>query len=327
VIEKSACPKSFFINSEHFSRREFLGQAALAAGAAMLASTAGLCQEVSQTAPAAPPAIGAGKRTASDLVPLGNTGLKTSRLGIGLGTSNGQTQAAGGQERFNGFIKHAFDQGITMYDTAGNYVTFNMMAPAIKGLPREKIFLQSKIEQPNNVLDMIDRQRKALNTDYLDSMLVHLQYRENWVETWKRALDDFVAAQEKKWIKARGVSCHSLPAMRAAIATDWTQVHLVRVNPQGIRIDSEQQIQDTNGRNDITPVLPELKKMREKKRGVIGMKIFGSGQFRAEADREKSLRFAMSMAEIDAVIIGFSSIDEMDQGIKLINRVLAEPAA
>jgi len=70
-----------------------------------------------------------------------------------------------------------------------------------------------------------------------------------------------------------------------------------------------------------------LKKARQNGKVVIGMKIFGSGQFRAEADREKSLRFAMSMAEIDAVIIGFSSIDEMDQGIKLINRVLAEPAA
>jgi len=66
--------------------------------------------------------------------------------------------------------------------------------------------------------------------------------------------------------------------------------------------------------------------MREKKRGVIGMKIFGNGQFRTEAEREKSLRFAMAMPEIDSVIIGFSSIDEMDQGIKLMNKVLAEPA-
>jgi 1-deoxyxylulose-5-phosphate synthase len=326
ITEKAVCHAYLSMKSEHLSRREFLGQAALATGAAVLASTKGSLPEVPGTAPADAPITGAAKRTASDLVPLGNTGLKVSRLGIGLGTSNGQMQAAGGQEKFNGFIKHAFDQGITMYDTAGNYVTFDMVGPAIKGLPREKIFLQSKIEQPNNVLDTIDRQRKALNTDYVDSMLVHLQYRENWVETWKRAFDDFVAAQEKKWIKTRGVSCHSLPAIRAALATDWTQAYLVRVNPQGIRIDSEQQIQDTNGRNDIAPVLPELKKMKEKKRGVIGMKIFGGGQFRTEADRERSMKFAMSMPEIDSVIIGFSSIDEMDQGIKLMNRVLAEPA-
>lgn len=312
------------MKSEHLSRRQFFEQAALAAGGLVFASTRVFGEQASGTATA--PALAAAKRTASDLVPLGNTGLEVSRLGIGLGSSNGQIQAAGGQEKFNAFIKHAFDQGVTMFDTAGNYRTFTMMGPAIKGLPREKVFLQSKIEQPNNVLDAIDRQRKTFNTDYVDSMLIHIQYREDWVETWKKAMDDFVAAQEKKWIKTRGVSCHSLPALRASIATDWTQVHLVRVNPQGVRIDGERQVQDTMQVEDIEPVLVELKKMREKKRGVIGMKVFGNGQFRTEAEREKSLRFVMAMPEIDSVVIGFSSIDEMDQGIKLMNRVLAEPA-
>ena len=34
----------------------------------------------------------------------------------------------------------------------------------------------------------------------------------------------------------------------------------------------------------------------------------------------------MAMPEIDAVNIGFKSIEEMDEGIKLMNRVLAELA-
>ena len=37
----------------------------------------------------------------------------------------------------------------------------------------------------------------------------------------------FDQAKEKKWIRAKGVSCHSLPALRAATASDWTEVHLV----------------------------------------------------------------------------------------------------
>jgi len=303
------------------SRRQFLEQAALAAGALAIGSAAVSIGGTSRAA-----TVAAAKRTASDIVPLGNTGLKVSRLGIGLGSSNGNVQAAGGQEQFNSFVKHAYDQGITMFDTAGNYRTFNMMGPAIKGLPREKIFIQSKIERPINILDTIDRHRKTFNTDYVDSMLVHIQYRGNWVETWKQAMDDFMAAQEKKWILSRGVSCHSLPALRAGIATDWTQVHLVRVNPQGTRTDTEREVQDTGAGNDITPVLAELKKIREKKRGVIGMKIFGGGQFTTEAEREKSLRYVMAMPEIDAVNIGFKSIDELDEGIKLMNRVLAEQA-
>ena len=312
------------MNSENLSRRRFLETAAIAAGALALTNTPVSGQQVAATPPATAPAIAAAKRTASDIVPLGNTGLKVSRLGLGLGSSNGQVQATGGQDRFNAFIKHAFDQGITMFDTASNYRTYSLMGPAIKGLPREKIFIQSKIEQPNDILGRIDNHRKTFNTDYVDSMLVHIQYRENWLDTWKRALDDYKTAQEKKWIKARGVSCHSLPALRAAVAHDWTEVHLVRVNPQGYRMDTERQVQDTRIADDIKPVLAEMKKMRDKQRGVIGMKIFGDGQMRTEAEREKSIKFAMSMPEIDSVIIGFSSIDEMDQGIKLMNKVLAQ---
>jgi 1-deoxyxylulose-5-phosphate synthase len=308
------------MNSGQFSRRRFLGQAAVAVGTAVVAGRA-----MGQAAAgAAAPAAAAGKRTASDLVTLGKTGLKLSRLGVGLGSSNGQVQASGGQEKFNAFIKHAFDAGITFFDTAGNYATLRMMGPALKGLPREKIFLQSKIEQPNSILDTIDNQRKTFNTDYVDSMLVHIQYRANWTETWKKAMDDYNTALEKKWIKSKGVSCHSLPALRAAVASDWTQVHLVRINPQGYRIDTEAQSQDTRGPDDIKPVLVELKKIREKGRGVIGMKIFGGGALRTEEEREKSLKYVMAMPEVDAVTIGFSSTEEIDQGVKLMNKVLGE---
>jgi aryl-alcohol dehydrogenase-like predicted oxidoreductase len=327
---------SWIMNSEHLSRREFLGQAALAAGVLVVAGKVGFGQEAAATGAAAATAAtaatttsgagaaAAGKRTASDIVVLGNTGLKVSRMGIGLGSSNGAVQAAGGQEKFNGFIKHAFDNGITMFDTAANYRTYSMMGAAIKGLPREKIFIQSKIDQPDNILDKIDDHRKKFNTDYVDSMLVHIQYRANWLDTWKKSLEDYQAAQEKKWIKARGVSCHSLPALRAAVAHDWPEVHLVRVNPQGFRMDGEQQVQDARKVDDIKPVLAQLKTMGEKKRGVIGMKIFGDGQMKTAAEREASVKFAMGMPEIDSVIIGFSSIDEMDQGIKLVNKVLGE---
>src|SRR4051812_27870348 len=100
------------MSAKQINRRVFLEQSALAAGVAAMTSQA--MGQATPTPPATAPATSAAKRAASDLVPLGNTGLKVSRLGIGLGSSNGSIQAAGGQEKFNGFIKHAFDQGITM---------------------------------------------------------------------------------------------------------------------------------------------------------------------------------------------------------------------
>ena len=93
--------------------------------------------------------------------------------------------------------------------------------------------------KPEDVLARIDQHRKVFNTDYIDSLLVHCMTRGQWTNEWKRIMDAFNEAQEKKWIRAKGVSCHSLPALRAATASNWTEVHLVRVNPQGIYTDGE----------------------------------------------------------------------------------------
>ena len=66
--------------------------------------------------------------------------------------------------------------------------------------------------------------------------------------------------------------------------------------------------------------------MQAKGRGVIGMKIIGNGEFTQPEDREKSVRFAMSHPELDAVVIGFKSTAEIDEAIKRMNAALAATA-
>jgi len=299
------------------NRRQFIRNSAVLAGAALLPSWAlpGVRAAAAQAA----------KRTAVDQVTLGKTGIKLSRLGFGTGSDNGHIQTALGKDDFNKLIHYAYDQGITCFDTSQTYATFTWIGDAIKGLPREKLFIQSKIHgKPEDALAVIDHHRKTFNTDYIDSMLVHCMTRDAWTDEWKRVMDAFNEAKEKKWIRAKGVSCHSLPALRAATASDWTEVHLVRVNPQGSYTDGE--VADWNGsiHHDISPVMQEIKTTHAKGRGVIGMKIIGNGRFTDPADREKSIRFAMACKEIDAVVIGFKSRSEIDEAIERINRALAE---
>jgi predicted aldo/keto reductase-like oxidoreductase len=176
------------------------------------------------------------------------------------------------------------------------------------------------------VLAAIDHHRKVFDTDYVDSLLVHCMVKDGWTDQWKRIMDAFDEAKEKKWIRAKGVSCHSLPALRAATSSNWTEVHLVRVNPQGAHMDGENEEVWDNQTHESAPVLAELKTMRAKGRGVIGMKIIGNGEFTKAEDREKSIRFAMSRPELDAVVIGFKSTAEIDEAIRRMNQALAETA-
>jgi predicted aldo/keto reductase-like oxidoreductase len=199
-----------------------------------------------------------------------------------------------------------------------------MLGDAIKGLPREKLFIQSKIHKPNrddvDFLQAIDKQRSTYQTDYMDSMLIHQITPDT--DSFKRLMDGINEAKEKKWLKAKGASVHTLPALSAAVKSEFPEAHLVRINPQGAFMDGQRDGWGRRG-TDINPVLAEIKTMHEKGRGVIGMKIFANGSFTDPADREKSVRFAMSQSEIDAVVIGFKSTGEIDDAIKLINTALA----
>ena len=219
------------MRTRSFSRRQFLKSSVTVTGALLLSRGA---LTLAGTA--------AAKRTAVDQMTLGRTGIKLSRLGMGTGTNSGQLQVDLGREGFNSLVKYAYDRGITYFDCAQSYKTFEWIGGAIKGLPREKLFIQSKIpDHQEDVLAVIDHHRKVFNTDYVDSMLIHCMVKHDWTDEWRRVMDGMNVAKEKGWIRSKGVSCHSLPALRAAQESPWTEVHLVRINPQGRIMDGPEE--------------------------------------------------------------------------------------
>ncbi|MHC4743541.1 MAG: aldo/keto reductase [Planctomycetota bacterium] len=299
---------------KQISRRRFIQGAAAVAGGVLLPSCS--MEKVGKRSPP----------TAVDQVELGKTGLKLSRLGMGAGSIGGSVQRNLGTEKFNSLVRYAYDQGITYIDTADSYKTHIMVRDAIKGLPREKLFIQSKMPgTPEKPLEVLDRYRKELGVDYIDSLLTHCAVTTKWEEERKRVMDALAEAKEKQIIRAHGVSCHSLPALTVAAKSKWVDVNLVRVNPQGAWIDTP--VEKWNEKSDVShlpPVLEQIKVMHKNGHGVIGMKIIGNGDFTNPEDREKSIRFAMQPGLVNAVVIGFKNNAEIDEAIMRMNRALAE---
>lgn len=303
------------MKNELLNRRQFLRNSAVALAGTALLSPLGVSNSFAA----------ATKRTATDQVTLGKTGIKMSRLGIGTGVNSGHDQVGAGKDAFIKLIRHAYDQGITYIDTAERYETFPWIGDAIKGLPREKLFIQSKIpDQPDDVLAAIDRHRLNYKTDYIDSMLIHCMTKPGWTDDWKRVMDGFNEAKEKKWIRAKGVSCHTLAALQNAVDSNWTEVHLVRINPMGRYMDGVKSAWGPDASVDVNPVIEQIKTMHAKGHGVIGMKIYGNGDFKNPDDREKSIRFAMSHPQIDAIVVGFTEPKQVEDTIERMNRILAE---
>lgn len=290
------------------TRRRFMAGTVAAGAAAMLSPGSALATP---------------RRRATDWVVLGRCGVKSSRLGIGLGSNGGHVQHGLGQEALNKLVRYAFDKGVRYLDCAQSYKTFDWIGAAIKDLPRDQIFLLSKIDgKPEKPEEVIERHLRTFGVDYIDCMMVHCAVTSTWTTEQARLMEAIDKAQAQGKIRCKGVSCHSLPALRTAAQSDWVEVNLVRVNPQAKHIDGETPKWNAPG-NELAPVLEQMALMKQRKNGVLGMKLIGNGDFQNPEDRERSIQFAMSRPEIDAVTIGFKNPAEIDEAIERMDRALA----
>jgi len=268
----------------NFNRRDFLKTFA---GAASTLAVGGSVLNTALSTAAAAPAVPA-KRLATDWVPLGNSGVKVTRLAFGTGTFGGKVQRELGQEQFTRLVRYAYDQGIRFFETAQNYAGMHdMLRIALAGIPRDSYRLMTKyrLQQTDDPMTVLDRYRQQLNTDYFDILLLHCVRTNDWAETFKPARDVFDTAKQKKIILAHGASCHGLVPIRTFPGQSWLDVSLNRINPTG----------------------------------VIGMKIMGEGAFSTPEQRDASIRFVMQLGTVDAITIGYKNTAEIDEAIARIN--------
>jgi len=280
------------------TRRGFLS-GAIATGAAALAGGRVL-------AAAAPNAT-----KGTDLVTLGKSGLKTTLLGVGTGTRGGSEQLAIGQAAFTKMVRHALDRGIRYIDTADRYQTHLFVRLALKGVPRERYFIQTKTpaRHPEVAKADINRFRRELRVDTIDSLLMHCMTKGSWPTDMRPVMDELLKAKERGHVKAIGISCHGFAPLAAAVGCDWCDIQLARINPFGLQMEGEPD-----------KVATELKKMHAKGRGVIGMKVFGETGYDGPEKRLQALRYVLGLTCVDCFTIGFVSAKQIDETLDLIEK-------
>jgi predicted aldo/keto reductase-like oxidoreductase len=263
-------------------------------------------------------------RTAADLVTLGKSGTKVTRLAYGTGTNNGRVQAELGQEEFTRQIRYAYDKGIRFFETSDTYMTPAMLGVALKGLPRESYQLMHKVttELSDDPQAHFDEMRSTMQTEYFDIMLLHWQHAADWPETSKRWADGIQQAQEKKIVRTRGASVHGLPALRQVPGNQWLQVAMIRMNHNGTRMDGPVGDGPSNP-DSVGEVVDHVMQVKKDGMGVISMKLIGEGAFTQRTDRQAAMRFAFNNAGVDCVTVGFKSTQEIDEAIENLNLALA----
>ncbi|TQD84508.1 hypothetical protein C1H46_029943 [Malus baccata] len=164
-------------------------------------------------------------------VQLGTQGLEVSKLGFGCMGLTGIFNDPVPEELGISIIKHAYDKGVTFFDTAdlyGPHINEVLVGKALKQLPRDKVQLATKFGivkfQPNQVFvngtpeyvrSCCEASLKRLGVDYID---LYYQHRIDTTVPIEDTMEELKKLVEEGKIKYIGLSEASPDTIRRAHA-------------------------------------------------------------------------------------------------------------
>jgi len=265
-------------------------------------------------------------KTAADRVPLGSSGVHVPRVAMGTGThgwKKASDQTRLGKEAFARLVARGQERGSAFVDAADLYGSHAFVHHALESgaIQRDKVAILSKIwfsEAPemtptDRAKPEVERFLKEMGVDEIDLCLIHCVQDKAWPEQLERMRDELSELKEKGAVRAVGCSCHTHAALARAAEHPWVDVILARINPGHKRMDADA---------DTETVAATLKRARANGKGVIGMKIFGCGDFASAEQRDRSLRYALNEGLVDAMTIGFTAPEQIDDTMDNIDRIL-----
>ena len=301
-----------------FNRRDFFKTSI--AGAGLLATAPRLLRAAETLAAAKPAAPFNG----SDIVELGKTGVKVSRLAQGTGFHGGNhppSRPARGRRLSTAWCATVSTTAVTFMDMADLYGSHPFVKDVVKGLPRDKFTLSTKIwpqkanwVQPSGgAKEEVDRFRKELDTDYLDICLIHCMQNAKWATQFEKIRDELSELKQKGTVRAVGVSCHDLGALKVAAEHPWVDVIFARVNHKcGRQYSCDGSVEEVSA---------VLKTARKNGKGIVGMKIFGEGKLVKPEEKDASLKFVFTNELVDAITIGTLNTSEVEDTLKRMSQV------
>ncbi len=198
-------------------------------------------------------------------------------------------------------LRRGIELGMTHLDTAemyGSGAVETLLGKAIAGLPRERLFITSKVLPSNagyaGTIAACERSLKRLGLDYLDLYLLHWPSEYPLAETM-RALETLVEQGKTRHIGVSNFECEDMLEARTYL--------------RGVPLACNQVLYHLNERGIERRILPAA---REHGIAVVGYTPFGRGAFpRAAAAPEGVLGTIASKhgVGVRAIILAFLTRD------------------
>ncbi len=258
---------------------------------------------------------------------LGRTGIKVSP--VGYGASRTMEPA---------LIKSAMDKGINFLDTGRVY--FNgqnevMVGKVVKGVRKEVViqsrmlvYLKEKGEQlksskvsesiKNMMQSSLNESLKALQTDYIDIMLIH-GAKSLDIINHETVMEFFRVAKKKGQIRACGFSSHDnqVELLKSANKSKFYDVIMVPYNHKGSYRHS---LAKSYSEWDQPALESEMKKAEKNNIGLVAMKTCSGGPYSPDGKTTPSyleaLKWILSHSYINTMAVAMGNMKEINENIR-----------
>ncbi len=256
---------------------------------------------------------------------LGHSGLDVSRLCYGTLTLSpgqaGYTSAEGAD-----LLLHAFNQGVTFWDTAEIYDTYPHIHAALKRLTTSPVIATKTYAWDRASAEAsLDKARHAMDLDVIDIFLLHEQESVLTMDGHREAFEYLLDQKHNGRIRAVGMSTHAVEpvlALASAVSGQHTPAVWQGIDPGVYReADIVHPLLNLKGIGLLdgtsSDMIEAVRLAHEAGIGVYGMKMLGGGHLLNHFD--EAVDFALGLDAADAYAVGMQSRAEIDMNVALFS--------
>ena len=206
-------------------------------------------------------------------------------------------------------LAFAFDHGVNFIDTAEIYDNYDIISEFLDTCRPAEAVITTKCYAYNAEMaeKSLTKALKALKRDYIDIFMLHEQESIYTLRGHAEAIEYFMKAKEKGYIRAFGISTHTVDAVRSASLMNEIDVIHPIINMDGVGILG-------GGRDDMIRAIKRAG--QEFGKGIYAMKALGGGHLITQP--QKAIDFVNSIDEVSSIAIGMQSEDEVTADIDMV---------